>query len=442
VQKPSQNAAPVFCYHVTSSAAKKGSDFCGKVNNIQYFQCIIYRVNTRARKATQPLIALLFGCFVLPFFASASGFEVTPKVIDVKGKVREISHHNITLKATGPGVSTLFVWVVDVDQMKGDLSRGDMSGLNANSLNSSPSRWIEIPRSINLLPKEEQTVPFQMQIPAGAKPGDYHVALKFASGQTQFEALKCESCTEQVLMNIEVTEDIREKLQLFSFTAAKNIFVNPSADFSFSVENTGNRALVPNGKIRIFDNTGKEVGLVDVNADGKQVEPKGKELLAASWAAGGHFGKYKAMLDMSYGQRGTMQDVVYFWVIPWSKMLGFGLTIAVLMVLLVLFARGRDLARPQYAYAEAEEEKQAANAPTQEEYEEVAEIGESTFARIARRLRGDSHRLEDVIEESVVNGLTEVNIPARVRTVPPAHYSVQLEQKVRVIPPDHIIRLR
>lgn len=394
-------------------------------------------MNTRARKAMSLLLALLFGCFALPVIASAASFEVTPKVIDVKGKVREISHHNLTLKATGPGVSTLFVWVVDVDQMKGDLSSGDMSGLNANPLDSSPSRWIEIPRSINLLPKEEQTVPFQMQIPARARPGNYHLAIKFAQGQTQFDAQKCESCTEQVLMNIEVTEDIREKLQLFSFTAAKNVFINPSADFSFSVENTGNRALVPNGKIRIFDNTGKEVGLVDVNADGKQVEPKGKELLAASWAASGHFGKYKAMLDMSYGQRGTMQDVVYFWVIPWSKVLGFGFALAVLMVLLVLFARGRDLARPQYAYAEAVEEP-----IVEEEPRTVEEEGSGVIDNIARIFRRGAPRLEEVIEESVVSGLTEVNIPARTRTVPPAHYSVQLEQKVRVVPEDHIVRLR
>ncbi|HXK38260.1 MAG TPA: hypothetical protein VJ579_04310 [Candidatus Paceibacterota bacterium] len=396
-------------------------------------------MNTHSHKATQQLFALFFGFLMLPIFAFAASFEVTPKVIDVKGKVREISHHNLTLKATGAGVSTLYVWVVDVDQVKGDLAKSDMSGINANSLDASPSRWIEIPRSINLLPKEEQTVPFQMQIPARARPGNYHVALKFASGQTQFDAQKCESCTEQVLMNIEVTEDIREKLQLFSFTAAKNIFVRPSAEFSFAVENTGNRALVPNGKIRIFDNTGKEVGLVDVNADGKQVEPKGKELLAASWAAGGHFGKYKAMLDMSYGQRGTMQDVVYFWVIPWSKMLGFGFTLIVLMVLFMLFARGRDLARPQYAYAEAVEPTPAQEAESQVEENEIRE---GMLSRIARRFRRNGNRLEDVINESELSSLTEVNIPVRTRTVPPAHYSVQLEQKVRVVPENHIVRLR
>lgn len=399
-------------------------------------------MNTHARKALRPLVALFLGCFALPFFAAASGFEVSPKVIDVKGKVREISHHNVTLKATSPSVSTIYVWVVDVDQVKGDLAASDMSGLNANPLDSSPSRWIEIPRSINLLPKEEQTVPLQMQIPARAKPGNYHIAIKFASGQTQFEALKCESCAEQVLMNIEVTEDIREKLQLFSFTAAKNIFISPSADFSFAVENTGNRALVPNGKIRIFDNTGKEVGLVDVNADGRQVEPKGKELLAATWAAGGHFGKYKALLDMSYGQRGTMQDVVYFWVVPWSKMLGFGFALIVLMIFFTLFARGRDLAaRPSYAYAEVESEIEQP-APREEMPVIKGDSGVGVFDRLSRIFHRNSRRLEDVIEESAMNGLTEVNIPARTRTVPPQHYSVQLEQKVRVVPEEHIIRLR
>ncbi len=414
--------------------------FCGKVSIIRLFPVYtIYVVNIHTRKAVWPVIALFFGCFVLPFSVYAANFEVTPKVIDTKGKVREISHHNITVQTTGQGVSTLFVWVVDVDDMKGDLSNRDMSGLNANPLDSSPSRWIEIPRSINLLPKEEQTIPFQMQIPARAKPGNYHVAIKFASGPTQFDAQKCTACTQEVLMNIEVTEDIREKLQLFSFAAAKNIFINPQANFSFSVENTGNRALTPNGKIRIFDNTGKEVGMVDVNTDGKEVEPKGKALLAATWAAGGHFGKYKAMLDMSYGQRGTMQDVVYFWVIPWSKMIGFGSVFVVLIVLFAMLARGRDLARPSYAYAEVAEEDEE---PHERHVDEKDVDDESMFKRLGHLFRGKRHRLEDVLEESVISGLTEVNIPPRVRTVPPAHYAVQLEQKVRVVPEEHIIRLR
>jgi hypothetical protein len=379
-----------------------------------------------------PITFMSLGVFLLPFFAYAAPFSLSPKVIDIKGRVREISHHGITVKNNTEALRNIFVWVVDVDQAKGDLSDKDMSGANQNDVVTSPARWIDIPRSNEVLPKEEQTIPLQIQIPGQAKPGIYHVSVKFASGETQSAAMKCKECTEEVSLNIEVTEDIREKLQLYAFTTAKDVFLNPKADFTFSVENTGNKAVVPNGKIRIFNNIGKEVGLIDVNGEGKQIDPKSKELLAATWAAGGKFGKYKAMLDVSYGQRGTMQDVVYFWVIPWTKLFGFMFTLLLGGIIIMLFIRTRTLAQPAYARSYSEP------TPTEKNDELVM------TPRLEKKTAFEKKpvRLDDVLLQSKTRTLTEVNLPPRTRTVPPQDFSVALETKKATPTEYHIVRLK
>ncbi len=385
------------------------------------------------KSANAKIAPIFLGFFLLPLISFAANIDVSPKVVDVKGRAREISHYGITIKNNTQALLSTFVWAVDVDQAKGDLSKVDMSGINSNSVTSSPSKWIEISRSIQVLPKEEQTVPLQIQIPSQVKPGIYHVSLKFSTGETQNAAMACNECISDVSVNIEVTEDVREKLQLYSFSSVKNIFIKPKADFQFSVENTGNRTVVPNGKIRIFDNSGKEVGLIDVNVEGKQIEPKAKDLLAASWAAKGKFGKYKALLDVSYGQRGTMQDVVYFWIIPWARLFSFAVTILAVMIITVLFIRSRALARPEYVYNNEYEDDEVDDEPIVNNTELVSRIGQKNTNNKAVKLSSD-FRAKSL-------GLTEVNIPSRTRTVPPS-MSVQLSEKNKVRSEEHVVRLK
>ena len=94
-----------------------------------------------------------------------------------------------------------------------------------------------------------------------------------------------------------------------------------SVGFSYLLENIGNRLVEPRGSIRIFNRRGEEVGSVPLNADGSEINPENKEQLAAVWNATGRFGKYKAFLDLEYGenQLASVQDTLYFWVFPWKE---------------------------------------------------------------------------------------------------------------------------
>ena len=198
-----------------------------------------------------------------------------------------------------------------------DRSKGDWSQSLAN--------WIEVSRAeIELLPAETKRLPILIQINLRANPGIYHAEVAFAAGPSRDVAeLKMRQGEgEKVVVNIEVLDDAKEVLQLGKFVSDKPIFSGGEASFTYELENVGNRTVSPKGTIRIYNRRGEEVGEIPVNENDTSIEPKAKDSLAAAWAAGAGMGRYKAYLDLEYGdQRANIQDTIQFWIIPWKKLL-------------------------------------------------------------------------------------------------------------------------
>lgn len=402
---------------------------------------------------------------LLPVFASkaeaATYFNVSPKVVNVKSKAREIDNLNLTLKNTSGAVLPIYVTLVDIDPEK-----GKMLASGADTLAATPSRWFEIARTQELLPHEEQSTILRLSVPGQAKSGTYNVLMRLSTDASG----KCADCAEEIPVTIDVADDVREVMQLSSFSVAKDVFMGGSADFNLRVENTGNRALAPTGKIRIFDKRGEEVGAVDVNASAKSVDPKAQDMLAASWAADGHFGRYKALLDVSYGQRGIMQDTVYFWVIPWGRLMGMFATIVIVLGFGVVMVRGRSMAGAytgalggEYydaAYDDSYEEPSQArvrakisvpvNAPTtlapranpfaaQQIARKSADVQSSSVAIAPRQNAFFSSPTVMVTRHSHATS-NEVAIAPRVRPDMSAN-QISLGKREKVVAPEHQIRL-
>ena len=117
------------------------------------------------------------------------------------------------------------------------------------------------------------------------------------------------------------------------------------------MENVGNRLIEPRGSIRIFNRRGEEVGSVPLNAEGEGITPENKKQLAAVWGATGRFGKYKAFLDLEYGenQLASVQDTVYFWVFPWKEILVALGGVVVLAIVGTYIVHMRAMAVPSHA---------------------------------------------------------------------------------------------
>lgn len=297
--------------------------------------------------------ALLCMCVVLwpPAGASAQeNFTITPVVETLKGKQRDIIKKELRIFNATQSKQNFYAVVTPVDPMSGESEF--VAPTNAD-LATSLSNWIELTRGvIELMPGEEQTIPYLVNINMRALPGIYHAKITFGMGTTRADAEKSIEHAPSMLLSVEVEDDGVQKLELEAFSPLKTLFTGKTADFSFSLENVGNRPVVPKGTIRIFNKKGEEVAILPINENGEAISPESVSNAAAAWAAEGRFGKYKAYLDVEYGdkQRATVNDTVYFWIVPWREILLslIGVTALAVVGTYIIHLRSLSVARPRF----------------------------------------------------------------------------------------------
>jgi hypothetical protein len=128
-------------------------------------------------------------------------------------------------------------------------------------------------------------------------------------------------------------------MQLLKFSTDRVAFSGNDVLFDYQVQNNGNQDLVPSGDIRIYDRRGEEVATLDVNKEEKTVSPQQNAELASVWSAVQGFGQYKALITVNYGktQAASVQDTVFFWIVPWKQLLGIFTALAVVLAILALY---------------------------------------------------------------------------------------------------------
>lgn len=299
-------------------------------------------------------LALALALLAAPTPTLAEGtadLSVSPVIISEKAKARDILKESIRLVNTSERSLSLYPSVIDVDPNEGGqgFDYADKSSERAASL----ANWIELSRGvIELGPGEEREVPFVIRINLNADPGMYYAALEFYQGPTRDRAEGAPPLAT-VDVTVEVQADIKEVLQLGSFFTDSIFLSGDDVLFNYQIENIGNQTLKPTGEIRIYDRTGAEVASIPVNSEGATFSPEQKAQLAAVWSAAEGFGKYKAFLNLDYGdtQRASLQDTVFFWIVPW-KQLGVAFVVGLLVVIFLVYYYHRRL-EAQYAVAHA-----------------------------------------------------------------------------------------
>lgn len=297
-------------------------------------------------------LIVLFAVGVAPevLFAQSS-FSVTPHIIDEIGKPRDIIKKTAVITNNTNHNVKVYAFVHNLDSEQGEqdfLSRTDVD------LKDSLANWIEITRAMmRLAPGETRQVPYLIHVNLFAEPGTYHARIGFGSGSNQDDAEKTLTSDTSIAINIEVPDDSKERLQLGLFKSDKTFFSGGAASFTYLLENIGNRALSPQGEVRIYNRRGEEVAAIDASSNGASLLPDATSQLGAVWNTTGNFGRYKAFLDLSYGdkQYGTVQDTVYFWVIPWKKIVGIFLFLSIMVgiVAFMLHKRYQPQDAPVYA---------------------------------------------------------------------------------------------
>lgn len=297
----------------------------------------------------------LLAIFVfLPIMAFAANFSASPLIVDEKAKKRDILKQTVALTNNTEIKWNIYTTVKNIDVVDGEQ---EFVHRTKTDVRESLAHWIEIPRMSELAPGETKRIPYLIQVHMDAVPGIYHAEIIFQEGTNRKEA-EVNKTKAVISVNLEVLDDSKERLQLGTFMSDKTFFSEGIASFSYLLENIGNRSITPKGEIRIFNKKGEEVATVDVNSDNAALLPEATSQLSAVWNADEKFGRYKALLDIEYGnkQRGTIHDTVFFWVIPWQKMIALFLGIAVALIIItsMLYNRYGDRSEQQarkFAYA-------------------------------------------------------------------------------------------
>jgi hypothetical protein len=248
--------------------------------------------------------------------------QVSPGVIDLKAKQRDIIRETLTLQNTGARPLRLFPSVEDVNPENGDLNFSYAG--NADTRSDSLANWIELSRGIiELQPGESKSVPFVIRVNMNAVPGEYHVQINFTNGGTRDDT-ENKHPDGYASVNVEVLSDAKEDLQLVKFATDRLAFSGDDVLFNYQLQNIGNQDLHPTGDIRIYDRRGQEVATIDVNRDGKIITPEQTAQLASAWSAASGFGQFKALITVNYGkaQTASVQDTIFFWIVPWKQILG------------------------------------------------------------------------------------------------------------------------
>lgn len=405
---------------------------------------------------SRPLSVLVFLTLLLsPLAASASfAVNISPAIIDGEGKSREILRYTMTIENNTKQTVSLYPWVQNITE----------AGESYISPNADPAtslaHWLQFSRQqLDIKPGDSVELPLLVQINLRAKPGYYHAVVHFSDGPNRIAAELDTEKTASLTLNIRVLEDANERLQLGTFTPDKNIFSTDQASFSYRLENIGNRGLVPEGKIRIYDRKGEEVAVIDANQSKDKLEPEAKQMLGAVWSSGDRFGRHKAMLDLQYGGHGTLQDTVYFWVLPWKKLLSLFLTLGFICTLLALLfhsytaSGGKKLAYVTERFADTHYSR--------DEFEDAQEVEPSAFRTTVVGVFGEARNLWATLgkkkltpslpehEPSLyIDRLEEVATPPRQRTrymtpIPPSTGSVRLTGRPKPrVDPAHIINLK
>lgn len=277
---------------------------------------------------------------VLPMVVHAEAprnVQVSPGVIDEKAKPRDIIKESLTLQNTSDRPLKLFPSVEDVNPENGDQNFGYAG--NADARSDSLANWIELSRGmIELAPGETRTVPFVIRVNMNAVPGSYHVQINFTNGGTRDET-ENKNPDGYASVNVEVLSDAKEDLQLVKFSTDRLAFSGDDVLFNYQLQNIGNQDLQPTGDIRIYDRRGQEVATIDVNKDGKLVSPDQTAQLASAWSAVNGFGQFKALITVNYGksQTASVQDTIFFWIVPWKQILGIFVGTLIALVVLALY---------------------------------------------------------------------------------------------------------
>lgn len=219
---------------------------------------------------------------------------------------------------------------------------GDTSG-NPFSLKD----WIVPLQSLTLSPREIETLPVTIRVPATASPGGHYGIIRFTGTPPELKGTGVSlSASLGALILLTVNGQLHDNLTVQEFSAnnggkTSGLFESAPITFVVRLKNSGNIQEEPTGYVKVTDMFGKVVAGVNINVPPKNILPDSirKFTGALDKSVIGNkrlFGHYTASVSLAYGaaSKQTVSATMSFWVIPY-RLIG-GIVIGLIIAFFVL----------------------------------------------------------------------------------------------------------
>ncbi len=273
---------------------------------------------------------------------AAAGFSVSPLIIEYASEERDIINRDLTLTNSTDKPIRLYASVHQIEV-------GEQTEVKEFVTPSMTDRatditsWISITRArLELKPQGTLTVPLTIRVHPSTPPGTYHALIGFASGpnRDEIESKVISGDAASVILKITIAEDTREQIHIVSFAADRFSVKPESNELSFTIENSGDVPLTPQGEIIIYDTTGKELTAIKANSAGVTIMPGERTVITEPLPFISRVGRNKAYLTLTYGQNSAaVFDTAFYYSMPWYYLAGLFLGLAFLLTLIALAFR-------------------------------------------------------------------------------------------------------
>ncbi len=275
------------------------------------------------------LFSFLIGSLSLVRAADPIGLKISPLIIH--NEIATGESETSTIQVANPFKEKIEVTTEIEDFLTND-EEGTPQFLPEGSGQYSLSSWIEVEESFTLEPGEVKDVTFEVTVPSNGEPGGHFASILFRAKPIDTEESQISvSGRLGALVLVEVTGDNNKKGELLDFTAPSFIDKGP-IDFMVRFKNLGNTHYRPEGKIEIYNSSGKITD--EIKLSKHFILPGSIYQYDDKWQKKFLLGNYRAVLEIQDGEGGVYTKEVKFTAFPWQELL---LIIGLIILIIVIF---------------------------------------------------------------------------------------------------------
>lgn len=222
-------------------------------------------------------LLLLVCVFSLPGAVYASG--ISPATGDIEVMQGDSAHHTMTIVNNEDDVISYSVRPIGVElgEVTTDVSFYELPEDIASWVRSSESQFA-------LTPDSEKEIEITVTPPVGTDSKVFVLGIQVVEESNSASGVQVGSGFVSLLF-VTIGEGFEEEYEFLAFSSSRSVATELPISFAFTVRNTGERVVQPQGSINVTNMFGKTVETFDVNPSDKRILPNQARTFVTAWDA-------------------------------------------------------------------------------------------------------------------------------------------------------------